>query len=117
MSEAAGRINEYVCEKCGGITRTINRNEGTTPFLIRCRLATIGCDGMAKSSFYRVSQQKLPGYEWILPTPKEFDEWVKSHKEEDHREALAQHVAKGGMLLCKLDAIRLHDYGFRMRRG
>lgn len=30
MSEPMGLINEYVCEKCGDTTRTINRNEGTT---------------------------------------------------------------------------------------
>lgn len=30
--EDARAINEYVCEKCKGITRTINRDSGVTPF-------------------------------------------------------------------------------------
>ena len=33
------------------------------------------------------------------------------------REAMAEHVSKGGMLLRKLDAVRLHHYGFRLRHG
>ena len=118
MSEQAGLINEYVCEKCNGITRTVNRDEGTTPFMIGCR-AAIGyaCDGMARSSVYRVDQNRLPAWEWIKPTPDEFGRWVKDHRQEQHRGWLAEHVSNGGMLLRKLDAQRLESYGFRTRHG
>lgn len=50
--EAIGRVNRYVCEKCGAVHGTINLNTGTTPFMIRCK----SCEGMAQSSMYR-----LPG--------------------------------------------------------
>ncbi|MDO8476746.1 MAG: hypothetical protein Q7W02_11280 [Candidatus Rokubacteria bacterium] len=33
----AGKVNVYVCPKCGRGTVTIDRDEGTTPFLLRCR--------------------------------------------------------------------------------
>lgn len=119
MSEKAGLINEYVCEKCGGITRTINRDEGTTPFITGCRAVIgAGCKGMAQSSFYRVPQdRRRPQWEWIKPTPEELDRWLKDHKQEEHREAIAEHVARGGMVLRKLNAPDLESYGFRTRRA
>jgi hypothetical protein len=116
VSEKAGLINEYVCQKCGGITRTINRDEGTTPFMTGCRAVIgAGCKGLAQSSFYRVSQNRLPHWEWIRPTPEEFERWLKDHKQEEHREAIAEHVAQGGMVLRKCNAADLGSYGFRLR--
>lgn len=118
MSEKAGLINEYVCEKCGGITRTINRDQGTTPFMIGCRAVIgAGCKGMAQSSFYRVSQYRLPAFEFIKPTPEELEQWLKDHKQEEHRGAIAEHVANGGMILRKCNGADLHHYGFRLRHG
>lgn len=117
MSEAANKINGYACENCKGVTYTINRDEGATPFMIKCRVATGGCGGMTQSLFHCVPQDERPGWEWIMPTPEEFDEWIKRHNQEEHRGNLTAHVANGGMLLRKLDAIRLHGYGFRSRRA
>lgn len=65
---------------------------------------------MAQSSFYRVSQCKLPSWEWISPTPEEFDQYLKDHKCEDSREAVAKHIEQGGLLLRKLSALDLHKY-------
>lgn len=117
MSEEADKINEYVCQKCKGVTRTVNRDSGTTPFMIQCKVANVGCGGMAQSSFYRVSQNKLPGWEWIRPTPEEFEAWITSHKAEDHRETIKEHCDNGGMLMRKIDVHDLRKYGFRLRHG
>lgn len=116
--EEANLINEYVCEKCKGATRTVNRDAGTTPFLIRCRAQPPGvCDAMAQSSFYRVDQTLIPNWEWIKPTPEEFDRYIKDHKYEAHRDNLAEHVANGGLLLCKLDGIGRERHGYKVRQG
>ena len=32
-----GEENVYVCQKCGGLTVTLDRDQGTTPFMIGCR--------------------------------------------------------------------------------
>jgi hypothetical protein len=118
MSEQAQAINEYVCQKCGGITRTVNRDDGTTPFMMKCRAHPANvCDGEARSSFYRVSQNKLPSWEWIKPAPEEFEDWLKRHRQEKNRHMLADHVARGGLLLQKLDVCGLERYGFRLRHG
>jgi len=91
----AGNTNVYVCDKCGGYTVTIDRDEGTTPFMIGCRASgglTRTCRGMAQSSFYR---QRFPH------GPPEW-EWYKPDSAEIHRmknRAELQHVAMGGLLL------------------
>lgn len=51
--EQAGKINVYVCEKCGTGTITINAVEGVTPFMIGCRAdwPAGDCDGEAQSQW------------------------------------------------------------------
>lgn len=65
-----GKKNIYTCEKCAGAFVTIDRDDGTTPFMTTCR-ATDGCNGMAQSSFYRVDQALTPAYEWRRLTDAE----------------------------------------------
>jgi hypothetical protein len=101
MAEKQGQINHYICETCKGLTRTINRDEGTTPFMIRCKIT--GCGGLARSSFYQVSQDHAPGWEWIRPTPEEFEEYLKSNKVEMHRREFKEHCDNGGMLMRKMN--------------
>jgi hypothetical protein len=85
-----GKKNIYVCDKCKGHVVTVDKDEGTTPFMIECK-ATIFCEGMMKSSFYRVWDQTMcAGWEWYKPTAPEI---VKPH--------LQHHVDQGGLLLRK----------------
>ena len=41
------KINVYVCQKCGGLTVTVDVDEGVTPFMLGCRATgkESDCDG------------------------------------------------------------------------
>lgn len=74
MSEAAnlvGRMNVYTCRLCRGYTVTIDRDEGTTPFLIGCRASGRegDCKGQAESAFYPQGPKPPhipePAWEWV----------------------------------------------------
>lgn len=85
-----GRKNVYLCEKCGYPTVTIDRDEGTTPYMTRCRRPS-GCDGTTVSQMYRVADWPLPPmFEWYKPDDGELRQ--KSA-------AVRQHVEMGGLLL------------------
>jgi hypothetical protein len=55
---------------------TIDRDHGTTPFMIDC-MATVGCIGMMRSSMYLgplVKDHSIkPHYVWRKPTQEEYD--------------------------------------------
>ena len=88
-----GRENVYTCQKCTERVTTVDRDEGTTPMMIRCR-ATEGCDGMMMSAFY----PEGPRPEWI-PAPT--FEWYKPSEHETSQldEAMQEHVRLGGLLI------------------
>lgn len=90
MSYPTNPINVYQCEKCGGETVTIDREEGVTPFMIRCR-ANTECGGMMNSTFYMASQDLTPKFEWRKPTPVEYEKLDKATRKD--------HVDRGGLLL------------------
>lgn len=78
MSE---KINVYTCPK-GHKTISIDRVEGTTPFMISC----IKCGEMSNSCFYSCDQTLIPEIEWIKPDDdKHLDkivvEMAKRHKD------------------------------------
>lgn len=106
--EKANRINAYVCEKCGRSTVTVNACDGTTPFLIECRVNNVGCGGLAQSSMYRNSQELRPDWEWYRP-----GELALSKMDP----AIQDHVRAGGLVLRKLDASGRERYGFYTRAG
>ena len=84
-----GKKNIYVCDTCKGHVVTMDRDHGVTPFMIECK-ATAFCNGMMKSSMYRVFDQDMrAGYEWYKPTAP-----VAVH--------LQHHVDQGGLLLRKI---------------
>ena len=114
--EAAGKINEYVCEKCGKATRTINADEGVTPFLIKCRPAIPGtCDGMAKSRMYQCSQVERPQFEWYRPTDAQLDDMAT--REPEAAKAWHQHAANGGLMLRRVRHETLEAFGLGLRAG
>ena len=65
-----GDKNRYTCEACQGTIITMDVDEGTTPFMLRCR-ATEGCQGMMQSSMYR-GVEGGPDYVWRKPTDEEY---------------------------------------------
>ena len=65
------RLNRYTCQNCGAQFITIDRDHGTTPFMVGCR-GEGGCgQGMAYSSFYR-DVTGTPTFEWRKATPAEY---------------------------------------------
>lgn len=79
-------INQYTCQTCGGIITTVDRDEGTTPFMLNCR-ATPGCSGTMRSAMYQVDQSLSPTFEWYKPTGK-----IRNRD-------LREHVQMGGLLI------------------
>ncbi len=86
-----GRKNVYTCRRCGGQTITRDVDDGTTPFLIGCRASGREgvCDGLAESSFYRVSAGAPDAvWEWFRPTGSEYRKLNRMMRE---------HVDRGGL--------------------
>lgn len=84
----AGKLNRYTCRDCGHVTITIDRVDGTTPFITGCTVD--GCDGPAYSSLYQVEPDDQPTYEWYLPALASFDRETEPD--------LYRHVERGGLL-------------------
>lgn len=85
-----GGINQYICQTCGGVITTIDRDDGTTSFMLDCRV-TPGCPGRMQSAVYLVDQTLTPNWEWYMPEklPKE--------------RSMRQHVRMGGLLIRKIE--------------
>lgn len=88
-------LNCYTCTTCGGQIVTVDRDEGVTPFMVRCRVRK-GCSGTMHSSFYtNVPASLQPEYEWRKPTKTEYLRLDKATR--------VDHVDRGGLLLYPLD--------------
>lgn len=73
------KINVYIC-KDNHQTVTIDRDEGVTPFIIRCQTCILS----AKSSGYKCDQNQIPILEWIKPeNDKHLREIVQAIAEAD----------------------------------
>lgn len=96
MPEAKNERNAYRCRLCEFLIVTINRDQGTTPFLIGCQAGS-GCGGMMQSHFYRLPDgAPEPSYEWYRPDLKALRRLNRGDS------AAAEHVLKGGLLLRKI---------------
>lgn len=85
-------VNCYVCENCGQITKTIDIEKGTTPFMIDCTVD--GCGGLAKSSFYNdLSPTLKPSHEWFRPS-------LKATLRQQR--GMIDHIVQGGLELRKI---------------
>jgi hypothetical protein len=85
-----GKKNIYICEGCRCSITTIDKDDGVTPYLVKCRV-TPGCSKLMRSQFYRVDQVLEPNYEWYKPDDSEKIE-----------RGYEEHVAMGGLLLRKI---------------
>ena len=88
----SARLNMYTCRECHGNIVTVDRDEGVTPFMLKCR-AWPGCGGPMQSHFYRgVTERETPTYEWFKPTDLTgLDEGMR------------EHVERGGLVLRKIE--------------
>lgn len=89
-----GKKNVYICSK-GHNTVTVDKDNGTTPMMIRCRQkhddGKRNCTEMATSSFYHVDQSLIAEYEWYKPdSTKGLNQYDK------------EHVDMGGLLFRKI---------------
>ena len=105
MAGFKGRLNQYVCDTCGHITTTIDRDNGVTPFMIECKGA-LPCSArrgsirgrsgrdVARSRGYgaSVDQSAAPTHEWYRP----------EHLDGLSQQGLLSHVLAGGLLLREI---------------
>jgi hypothetical protein len=89
-----GKKNAYCCRACGFTFISIDRDDGTTPFLTKCEAPEV-CHGTAQSSLYRIDQSLEPTHEWYKPDAVEVAT-IRSP-------AVLQHVAMGGLLMRKIE--------------
>ena len=94
MAEAQGAENAYTCQTCRKTVVTINRAEGTTPFMLSCQV-TAGCSGRMTSHFYKLPQDAPePSIEWYRPATRRairrLSDWERDH------------VQRGGLLYRKI---------------
>lgn len=85
-----GKHNSYTCDTCRKSIITIDRDDGTTPFMLGCR-ATAGCKGMMQSAFYTgplINAGAQATFEWRKATYKEY---VRASRE------MKQHFDMGGL--------------------
>lgn len=90
MTNLVGKKNRYTCQKCNSYYITIDKDDGTTPFMAPCQVRL--CDGMAQSEFYRVDQSMPATHEWYRAGDIEARS-MKMH--------LCQHHDWGGLFLRK----------------
>jgi hypothetical protein len=86
----AGKTNCYTCRD-GHITKTIDKDNGVTPFMIRCRHKD--CVQHANSSLYRDAVPDLePTYEWFRPSVEDV---IKMDRKGEH--GMVDHILNGGL--------------------
>jgi hypothetical protein len=93
MAEA-GKINAYTCDECARKTFTIDRDDGVTPFMIRC----VHCGARAMSAFYRVAQTYKPSHEWYRPNDTE----ITAMAAYPELASTVQHIKDGGLVLRQI---------------
>jgi hypothetical protein len=86
-----GKKNRYTCQSCGHAYVTVDKDDGTTPFMAPCQAK--GCKGMAQSEFYRVPQNLEASHEWYRMGPAEA-RGLAAH--------LRQHHEMGGLFLRRV---------------
>lgn len=89
---AADKFNCYTCEECGHVTKTVDIDDGTTPFFLECER----CNEQAFSSFYEdIKPEQKPTWEFYRPS---LDAIYKLRK----HPATLEHVLSGGLILRKI---------------
>lgn len=91
MPEGKDMVNCYRCHNCGNIIKTVNTEDGVTPFVIQCDK----CNGEATSLMYiDVLPDEVATYEWYRPSLKFVLKTTTSVRE---------HVLNGGLILRRIN--------------
>jgi len=89
--DLTNRVNCYVCDHCGHVTKTKDIAAGVTPMFHKCE----ACGKTARSSFYKdLRPLNPPTEEWYRPDLKEV---LKMQND-----ALIEHVLSGGLCTRKV---------------
>lgn len=94
--EGVGAVNSYQCRRCQQARYTINRDAGTTPATIPC-----DCGEAMWSTWYRLPMtfdRSMIRREWYSLTVAQA--LVFPGRSRAEREAIKDHVARGGLLLA-----------------
>lgn len=82
------KVNCYVCTNCNHITKTIDVDDGVTPFMHTCE----ECGQLAHSTFYKdIIPQEKPTQEWYRPSLKETLKWRSKNTQ------MLEHILNGGL--------------------
>lgn len=101
------RENVYTCRKCGRQLVTRDRDEGVTPFMMRCDpdRTPDGCGAEMFSAGYgsgrALPPHAPPTHEWYKPTPAELDAECDAVPG-GTASWLRDHVRRGGLLIRRL---------------
>ena len=111
--------NVYVCQTCGGKLLSEKRDEGTTPFMIGCRMGT-DCDGDMHSTFGNIRLMMRvtlidgpdPAILFIKPTEHELQKLKTDGKWSDSETKSMREYSAGGALI-DVDNRQAHGPGSR----
>jgi len=85
------RFNCYRCAECGTITKTVDVDNGTTPFFHTC--SNKECDAFGTSTFYKdILPDEKPTEEWYRPSLDETLQYLKEGKV-----GTVEHILMGGL--------------------
>lgn len=83
------RVNCYKCDRCGTITKTIDVDDGVTPFGHTCEHCG---NPFATSTFYNdIAPKQRPTQEWYRPSLEETLKWRSKN------ESMMNHILNGGL--------------------
>ena len=85
--DLTNRINCYVCQTCGHVTKTKDVDAGCTPMMFNCEK----CKSTARSTFFKdIAPNEKHTIEWFRPTLKQV---LKMRR----NPAMLEHIFNGGL--------------------
>jgi len=100
-----GKKNIYICNE-GHKTVTVDRDKGTTAFLIAC--PECPPPKTARSSMYRVDQSLEPTHEWYNPTEEDLRD-LKSDMALEIFTNIKAYVERGGLLFRPIRKEKINE--------
>lgn len=83
------RVNCYKCDRCGHITKTIDIDDGVTPYAFTCDYCG---NPFATSTMYNdIAPKQEPTHEWYRPSLKETLKWRCKNA------SMLEHILNGGL--------------------
>ena len=83
------RVNCYKCDRCGHITKTMDVDDGVTPYAFTCDYCG---NPFATSTMYNdIAPKQKPTHEWYRPSLKETLKWRSKNTN------MLEHILNGGL--------------------